>query len=383
MTKRKSSQQTRSQTIVKRRRLKTPVDARPPSAARKSPQRKKRFPRGTFVVLLVGTIFICLVMGIVGMAPASAMDDRPRMIAMLLSATPTATDTPTPTNTPTPTSTPTQIPTSTITLTPSITPTQAPTLTPTPWPTPDGLERRRRVAILMYHYVSTPPEDADVYRQDLSISPETFREQMAWLHENGWETITLYDLTYALTLGWPLPEKPVLLTFDDGYVDNYTNAFPILQEFGFVGTFFVLTGPTDRGDPAYMTWEMLREMSQAGMDIEVHGREHIDLSGRDYDFLVYHLLGPAQTIEAELGYYPRFVAYPSGRYDENTITVAHSAGYWGALTTHGGVVHESDSVFELDRLRIRGNYTLEQFAMQVERDLSALTPQPTAEPEES
>lgn len=222
------------------------------------------------------------------------------------------------------------------------------------------------VPILMYHYISVPPGDADIYRLNLSVTPEAFREQMAWLRENGWETITLYDLLYALTQGRELPAKPVILTFDDGYADNYENAFPVLQEFGFVGTFFILSGPTDRGEPNYMTWDMLREMSAAGQDIEAHGREHIDLSGRDYDFLVYHLLGPSESIQAELGYTPRFLAYPSGLYDEATMTVAASAGYWGAVTTHVGVGHDSSALFELERLRIPGDFTLGDFAWVLE-----------------
>lgn len=351
-------------------------------------RRKKRSRKppilGPLAISLFGVIFIIIVMTLVGLAPASQMDSRPRIVALLQSATPTPTDTPTPTATPTPTLTPTATVTPSVTLTPSITPTHTATFTPTPLPTPDGVERGARVPILMYHYVSIPPDDADIYRINLSVTPEALREQMVWLHDNGWETITLYDLIYALALGWELPEKPVILTFDDGYVDNYENAFPILEEFDFVGTFFILSGPTDREDPAYMTWEMLHEMSEAGQDIEVHGREHVYLSERDYDFLVHHLLGPAEGIEAHLGYYPRFLAYPSGQYDDNTIAVAQSAGYWGATTTHSGVGHDSWTPFELERLRIPGDITLGEFAWVLESALDVQAAEgeedPTASP---
>ncbi|GAB4471096.1 MAG: hypothetical protein Kow00124_07890 [Anaerolineae bacterium] len=214
----------------------------------------------------------------------------------------------------------------------------------------------------MYHYISVPPADADIYRRDLSVTPDNFRAQMQWLKDNGYQTISLYDLVYALSIGWPpLPPKPIILTFDDGYVDNYEQAFPILRELGFTGTFFILTDVTDRAQPGYMTWDMLKEMSHAGMGVEVHGREHIEYSDRDYDWLVFHLLGPQQTIEANLGYTPRFIAYPSGRYDALTIQVARQFEYWGGLTTINGALHTRENLYEMRRVRIRGDWPLSTF----------------------
>jgi len=139
-------------------------------------------------------------------------------------------------------------------------PTLTPAPPPTPWPTPDGQTRTVRVPILMYHYINTPPPNADAIRRDLSVPPERFREHLAYLKSQGYQTITLHDLVYALTRGTPLPPKPIILTFDDGYEDNYTNAFPILQEFGYIGTFFIITNNPDTGRPGYMSWDQLREM---------------------------------------------------------------------------------------------------------------------------
>lgn len=313
-------------------------------------------------------LLVTLMMGLVAFTSAGQPAALSSLLALLFTPTPTPTPTytPTMTNTATATSsaTPTDTPTATHTSTPAPpTATATATFTPTPWPTPDGRDREFYIPILMYHYISVPPADADVYRRDLSVTPERFREQMAWLKENGYQTITLYHLIYALNIGWPpLPEKPIILTFDDGYVDNYENAFPILREFGFVATFFILTDVTDRGEVGYMTWDMLREMHQAGMDIEVHGREHIEYTNRDRDWLIYHLLGPAQTIEAQLGYQPRFIAYTSGRYDAAVIEVAREIGYWGGLTTIQGMHQTKAAPFELQRLRIRGSWDLTTFA---------------------
>ena len=214
----------------------------------------------------------------------------------------------------------------------------------------------------MYHYVSVPPDDADIYRLDLSVQPTDFRAQMQWLYDQGYETISVTDLVYALNIGWPpLPEKPIILTFDDGYIDNYEFAFPIMQEFGFTGTFFILTDVTDRSEPGYMTWDMLREMHQAGNSIEVHGREHFDMADRDPDWLLFHLLGPAETIEATLGHRPHILSYPAGSYDEQVIQSAQQHGYWAGLTTRNGSQHFNDEIFELRRLRVRGDWTLEIF----------------------
>jgi peptidoglycan/xylan/chitin deacetylase (PgdA/CDA1 family) len=219
----------------------------------------------------------------------------------------------------------------------------------------------------MYHYISIPPDNTDIYRKELSVSPDIFRQHMQWLKDNGYTAIPLEQLIYALNIGWPpLPDKPVILTFDDGYTDNYENAYPIIKEMGFTATFFILTDVTDRKAPGYMTWDMLRDMTQNGMSVQVHGREHLDMTNQTQDWLLYHLLGPAQTIEAELGYTPHLIAYPSGKYDENVIAAAQQYGYWGAVTTIFGSHQRKDKIFELERLRISGNMQIEYFAGMIE-----------------
>jgi peptidoglycan/xylan/chitin deacetylase (PgdA/CDA1 family) len=274
-------------------------------------------------------------------------------------STATATLTPTPTSTPSATPAPTQTPTASATPTPS--PTATPTFTPTPLPTPDGVSRTAHVPILMYHYISEPPADADIYRRDLSVTPADFEAQLSWLRSQGYQGITLTDLVYHLALGWPLPDKPVILTFDDGYRDNYTNAFPLLKKYGYVGTFFLVTRPIDEGDPAYLTWDMVKEMHQAGMVFGPHGYRHYDLAGKDVDFLVYEIVGSKEAIEARTSETARFFSYPSGSYDRQTIAVLQSAYFWGAVTIEQAATHTSDDLFELSRVRIRGKYTLPDF----------------------
>ncbi|MDE0181155.1 MAG: trypsin-like serine protease [Caldilineaceae bacterium] len=231
---------------------------------------------------------------------------------------------------------------------------QTRTIVAQPAPVPDGLIRRARVPVLMYHYVSVPPPGADIYRRDLSVAPDLFRSHLQTLADAGYTTVSMYDLVEHLNQGAPLPEKPIILTFDDGYRDNYQNAFPLLQEFGMTAMFFVVTDYIDAQNPVYMSWDLAREMQAAGMFIESHGRNHASLRNRTDSYLVWQALGSAETIEYELGVRPRFVTYPFGRYDNSTIRVFESAGYWGGVTIEGGATHTTGNLFQLKRVRMRG-----------------------------
>jgi len=209
----------------------------------------------------------------------------------------------------------------------------------------------------MYHYVSEPPADADIYRRDLSVTPERFAEHLSYLKEAGYTSITLDDLLYALTNGRSLPSRPVILTFDDGYADNYENAFPLLDLYGFSGHFFIITDFVNQGRDGYLSWPQIEEMAAAGHRFGSHSRDHPNLSNQSVDYLVWQSLGSNEAIEEHLGYHPRWIAYPSGEYDSQTIAVYHSAGYWGGLTIQQGITNSSDNIFELRRVRVRGVHT--------------------------
>jgi peptidoglycan/xylan/chitin deacetylase (PgdA/CDA1 family) len=245
--------------------------------------------------------------------------------------------------------------------------------TSNPWPGPQdeapapvALPDQVQVPILMYHYVSELPPNPDHYRRDLTVLPENFEAQLQYLASAGYHTITLTDLYLHLTQGYPLPERPVILTFDDGYRDAYEVVFPLLLDYGFTGTFFVLATPAHFESPDYVTWAQMKEMSDAGMEIQAHGRDHVDLRNRSYDYLVYQVWGIQEAVEYHTGHLPRFFCYPSGRYDANVIAVLKSAGYWGAVTTEWGTIHSREGLFEMARVRIRGHDTLESFIDKLE-----------------
>lgn len=329
-------------------------------------------PRSLSRLLLV----IAILFAGLGLIACSRPEEsaRAEVVAVAETNTPTATDTPAPTATHTATATPTLSPTITPTQTETPTPTITPTPTPTPGPTPDGVLRTARVPILMYHYISVPPVDADPYRVSNSLDPEIFAAHLDFLQEEGYTTIPLKDLISYLATGRPnLPEKPIVLTFDDGYADNYENAFPELVKRGMMGTFFIITDfatlvGTDEVYEPYATWDQLAEMAAAGMEIGSHSRNHPDLAGKDLDYLVWQALGSKEAIEANIGYHPHILSYPAGSYDQLVIDVFKSAHFWGAVTTKQGVEHSSDQLFELTRVRISHDTGVPQLKALLEYD---------------
>jgi peptidoglycan/xylan/chitin deacetylase (PgdA/CDA1 family) len=225
------------------------------------------------------------------------------------------------------------------------------------------------VPILMYHHIADPPRGADPIRRDLSVSAQAFEAQLRYLVRAGYQPITLRDLTYHLTLGAPLPEKPIILTFDDGYQDNYTNAYPLLKKYGFVGTFFIVTEPVDKQRAGYMSWAQIEIMSTGGMEIGAHSyTHHLDLRGKSVDYIIWQAVGSKEAIEARIQQPVKFFSYPSGRYDEQVVNVLHSANFWGAVTIKTGTYQSSRLPFELRRIRVRGDDTLDMFVLKLNLD---------------
>jgi peptidoglycan/xylan/chitin deacetylase (PgdA/CDA1 family) len=232
----------------------------------------------------------------------------------------------------------------------------------------------------MYHYISVPPSVDDRLRYGLSVPPELFEAQLRLISDNGFTTITLRDLYEYLAIGKPLPDKPIILTFDDGYLDNYTNAFPLLQKYGMTGTFFVLTGPADAGNPNYLSWDMIQAMSDGGMDMQLHSRDHYDMRGRSDDWLFFQIIGGRQSIEGHTGKPVIFMAYPSGKYDVNVLRFLEQNHFWAALTTAYGKTHALRDALVWDRVRIAGQMQLKDFAKILGIPMTAsmlLQPSPT------
>ncbi len=232
----------------------------------------------------------------------------------------------------------------------------APTASPTPIPfsTPDGITRTLKVPILMYHYISEPPPESDKYRLDLSIEPELFRAQLARLREQNYTSITLSDLYYAIEAGKPLPEKPIVLTFDDGYRDNYENAFPIMKEEGFVGTFFIITNLVEEWNVNYITWPQIQEMKAAGMEFGSHTKSHASLPGMEAQEILEELSTSKAILEQQLGTEIISFSYPFGHFDDGVAHLTKEVGYKIAVSTRLGIIHTNNNIRTLRRIRVNG-----------------------------
>jgi peptidoglycan/xylan/chitin deacetylase (PgdA/CDA1 family) len=228
-----------------------------------------------------------------------------------------------------------------------------------------------RVPVLMYHYISVPPVGADQLRVALSVPPLQFEEHLRYLRDAGHTSISLYELTLALQTGAPLPPRPVVITLDDGYRDAYTQAFPLLRRYGFKATLFLITDFIDHDYAAYVTWDQVREMQQAGMEMEAHGRTHPDLRNRDVPFLIWQIMGAREAIEAQTHQAVHFYCYPSGKYDGRVIEVLQSLHYLGAVTVAPGVEQCANRLLEMPRLRVYSTDSALSLAQRINQFMQA------------
>ncbi len=208
------------------------------------------------------------------------------------------------------------------------------------------------VPIVMYHHVGPLPPNPDVYRRDLTVSPDLFERTLTLLADQEVSTVTMADLFEHFRGGAALPKRAVILTFDDGYDDNYDHAFRLLQEHGMVGTFFITTDFVGR--PGYLTWAQIGEMAEAGMEIGAHSTNHADFAAISPNELRRQLVEPKAVLEEHIRQPIRFLAYPAGKYNARVMAASQAAGYEAAVTVIHGLRHVPAQAFELRRVRARG-----------------------------
>jgi peptidoglycan/xylan/chitin deacetylase (PgdA/CDA1 family) len=220
---------------------------------------------------------------------------------------------------------------------------------------------RVRVPILMYHYVRvTGSGPANLLGFNLSVSPQLFAAQMALLHVAGATPITLSTLMDALAGEGALPPRPVVLTFDDGYADFATVAEPILKQYGFVATDYVVSGFLGR--PGYMSAAQVQQMDAAGMVIGSHTMHHVDLSHLTAAAARAEIEGGKAALEALLGHPVLDFAYPYGRFNAATEAIVQQAGFREAVTTIAGDLQVFAARFALPRDHIGGAPSLAEFS---------------------
>ena len=234
------------------------------------------------------------------------------------------------------------------------------------------------VAVLMYHALTEKPE-SEVHRVHIPVAD--FEEQMDWLAAEAYQVLPLKALVTSLKQGRSLPEKSVVLTFDDGYLSLYNYARPILHKHGFEATLFVTTDPV--GLPAYsnlkgfdgagqpsndrpLTWPELAEMAEMGWAIESHSCSHPQLAQLNNAQMQHETRDCKKIIEAKLNRPVQYYAYPFGNYNRQSLAAITEAGYEAACSVHVGKTSLQSDVLRLPRVEINSADGLPTFIRKVE-----------------
>ena len=246
--------------------------------------------------------------------------------------------------------------------TPTLTATPIPTITPTPtaFATAPAPGESAIVPILMYHNLRDLPGNASELQRTWTVAPSAFEAQVKWLAEHRFHTITMAQLVAHLKRQSPLPTKPLIISFDDCWEEQYTVAFPILKKYNFIGTFFVYTNPLDR--KSYLTWAQLQEMSAAGMDIQAHTLTHPHLRAIASLEAQTEISESKKILESKLKKPVVALSYPFGEYNASVIEMLKRAGFESAVTLAAGYRQRADELYTLHRIRVSYPDTLDEFA---------------------
>lgn len=214
------------------------------------------------------------------------------------------------------------------------------------------IEEGNGVPILSYHQVN------NIDKNQMTVTIEEFDEQIKYLVDSGYTFITPEELLDT----WEddskrLPDKPIIITFDDGYIDMYKNVFPILQKYNAKATLFVITDYLNLY-PSYLTWSQAREMQSSGLvDVESHTLSHVNLTDKYLSELKMRdqLHFSKQAIEWYLKKPAKFVAYPGGKYSTDVIDMSKDVGYRAAFNVDYGLAQNSSDNYVLPRVPVFGN----------------------------
>jgi peptidoglycan/xylan/chitin deacetylase (PgdA/CDA1 family) len=225
------------------------------------------------------------------------------------------------------------------------------------------------IPIFMYHHISSVPT-TNLLDYGLTVTVPDFNAQLNWLQQQGYQSITMTELFDAFYDGKALPAKPVILTFDDGYADVYTNALPALLAHHDRGVFYIITGMIGG---RYMTWDQVRGLARSGMQIASHTVHHVNVGAPPAPLTIQEeLLDSKQKLEAELGEPIQFFCYPSGEpfhHDtlaerQEVLTDLFNDEYLGATldpAEFNSTLQNDLAPYEMPRVRVSGGETLDEF----------------------
>lgn len=219
------------------------------------------------------------------------------------------------------------------------------------------------VSVLMYHMIGDEQGNAAI------MTEANLRIQMNYLRDHGYHPITMQELYDYVTKGAPLPEKPVCITFDDGYLDSYTIVYPLMKEYGFPWTLFLITD--DVGKPYNrMTWDQLKEMANShAVTIASHTLSHPKLHNlATRAEKEKEIVDANKALKYQLGIDNVWLAYPYGDYDDEVIDICKKAGIKMAVTTDAGRVHVGSFPYDLKRAYIGNDISIARFSERLNKD---------------
>ena len=209
-----------------------------------------------------------------------------------------------------------------------------------------------QVPILMYHRIDLITSQLPPITRRLTVTPTDFARQMTWLRAHGFHTLTESALLAALERRAPLPARPIVITFDDGYRDVLGKAAPTLRRLRMHATAFVITGRISGSDPSFLTWPQLVRLERAGIEIGSHTVTHRELTRLSDAEALQELTASRAALEQHLHHSVPWLAYPAGAEDARVVRLAGQAGYRLAMTTHPGSSQDGNDPLELRRLEI-------------------------------
>lgn len=236
---------------------------------------------------------------------------------------------------------------------------RAPLLSPTPGGNAVSGDGATAIPILMYHQVKDLPPTAGLEDLTWTVSPAALDAQLGYLADKGYVTISLDQLLDGMAGKASLPAKPVVITFDDGWRTQYTNALPMLKKYKQTATFYVVS--TYMGYGAYFTWEMTAEVRDAGMTIAGHTLDHANLPTLSAPALDKELRDSKAALESKLAITVSHFAYPYGAYNDAVVAAVKRAGYRTASTINPVSVKNPVSSYLLPRIRVSYKETMADF----------------------
>jgi peptidoglycan/xylan/chitin deacetylase (PgdA/CDA1 family) len=208
------------------------------------------------------------------------------------------------------------------------------------------------VPFLMYHVIGDPKPGAPF--PELFVSEADFRKQMDYLDKQGYQAVTQAAIEHAWDKGTPVPPKPIVLTFDDGYLGQFTDALPILKSHGWPG---VLNLKAEGSD---LNTGEVKKMIAAGWELASHTISHLDLTKATPQQLTREVAEPRQLLRRRFHIPVTDFCYPAGRYDAQAVAAVKRAGYRGATTVDPGLAKKNEP-YTLKRIRINRSSGLPGF----------------------